>query len=158
GWGALAAETVKLTEPDADRWMYFSNSTPGKRAQAATFTALPADDTFDDRFGFYLIRFATSEVLPAGLPLEYYRVKRASMTAVIGVEMLFSYDPTPDPWQSIGTPTVPATIADEDPGRPLELFGAGFRNGFTAANFTESSAHGGSNPGIRNAFPFGSDA
>jgi hypothetical protein len=71
---------------------------------------------------------------------------------------LFNYDPDYDTWRTYGTPAVPAALADEDAGRPLELHGAGFRGAWTPATFTESSPYGSSIPGSRNAFPLGFDA
>ena len=154
---SAAAQPVVIPEPSADRWMYVANSTPGTRGQASTFSALPASSGLDDRFGFFLIRFDTTAAVPAGLPASSYRIRSITLTATIGQDELFRYDPSADPLTSFGTPTAPPTEADPDLGRPLELHGAGFRNGFTAQTFQENSANGGSAPGTRNAFPMGFD-
>ncbi len=146
-----------LTEPSEDRWMYPSNATPGTRPQVSTFSALPADSSVDDRWAFFLVAFDTAAIIPPGLDPHRYRIRSMEISAMIGQDDLFRYDPTPDPWQTYATPDTPATIPDPDPGRPLELFGAGFRNSFTPNTFTESSPHGGSAPGTRNAYPLGFD-
>lgn len=150
---SAAAQPVLIPEPSADRWMYASNTTPGTRSQASTFSSLPASTGVDDRFGFFLIRFDTTAAVPAGLPPSSYRIRSITLTATIGQDELFRYDPSEDPLASYGTPESPATVSDPDPGRPLELHGAGFRNGFTTENFEEDSQGGGITPGSRNAYP-----
>lgn len=152
--GAMGNPVI-ISEPSHDRWMYPSNSTPGMRTQASTFSALPGSAGLDDRWGFFLFAFDTGEVLPAGLPPEIYRIKSVKLTATIGQNLLFRYDPSYDSWQTYGTPSVPAAFADEDAGRPLELHGAGFRGPWTATTFLETSPYGPSAPGTRNAFPLG---
>jgi hypothetical protein len=138
--------------------MYPSNGTPGSRSQASTFSALPGSAGMDDRWGFFLIAFDTASALPPGLPPEIYRIKSVKLTATIGQDQLFAYDPSYDSWQTYATPSVPAAVADADAGRPLELHGAGFRGTWTPATFQETSPYGSSVPGSRNAFPLGFDA
>jgi hypothetical protein len=155
---SAVAATWTIGETSHDRWMYPSNGTPGTRAQASTFSALPGNAGMDDRWGFFLLAFDTASALPPGLPASRYRVKSVKIKATISQNNSFIHDPTYDPWQTYATPSVPVSIADADIGRPLELHGAGFRNGFSAATFIETSAHGPVSPGARNAFPFGFDA
>ena len=155
---AAAGSPQTIAEPSQDRWMYPSNATPGVRAQASTFSALPGAAGFDDRWGFFLVAFDTGSAVPAGLPPEFYRIRAASVTATVGQDLLFRYDPSYDGWRTYGTPTVPAAEADADAGRPVELHGTGFRNGFSAATFSETSPQGGNgSAGTRNAFPLGFD-
>lgn len=155
---AAAGVPQQIAEPSQDRWMYPANGSPGTRAQASSFSALPDADGLDDRWGFFLFAFDTGSKIPAGLPPETYRIRSVKVTATIGQDGFFDYDPTYDEWRTYGTPTVPAAVADADTGRPVELHGAGFRNGFTAATFTETSLYGGDGtPGTRNAYPLGFD-
>lgn len=147
-----AAAPQTIPEPSADRWMYPSNGTPGTRAQASTFSALPSSGGVEDRWGFFLIQFDTSSTIPAGLSPESYRIRSITLTATIGQDETFDYDPTPDPLTSYGTPSSIASTPDADIGRPVELHGAGFRNGFDAGTFLETSPYGA--PG-RNAYPLG---
>ncbi len=153
--GLATANPVVIPEPSEDRWMYPSNSTPGARAQASTFSALPDSSGPENRWGFFLLAFDTTAAVPAGLPPSAYRIRSISLRATTGQDGTFEYDPTYDSYRSYGTPETPATVADEDAGRPVELHGAGFRNGFTAATFTETSDYGSPQ---RNAFPLGFDA
>jgi hypothetical protein len=138
--------------------MYPSNSSPGTRGQASTFSALPGSSGLDDRWGFFLFAFDTASALPPGLPPHVYRIRSVKVSATIGQDQLFAYDPTCDSWQTYGTPSVPSTLPDGDAGRPLELHGAGFRSAWTATTFLETSPYGSSVPGSRNAFPLGFSA
>ncbi|MGD7654621.1 MAG: hypothetical protein ACQCXQ_15490 [Verrucomicrobiales bacterium] len=154
----LAAGTYQLDQPSADRWMYPANSTPGSRAQASTFSALPASSGQDDRYGFFLMAFDTAALIPPGLDPDNYQIESITLTATIGQDGLFTYDPTADPVATYSTPDSAATLADADTGRPLELHGAGFRNDYTAATYAETDPYGDASPGNRNAFPLGYDS
>lgn len=147
-----------MAEPAGDRWMYPSNGTPGTRTTASTFSALPspASETgADDRFGQFVVKFDTVAAgIPAGFGAGNYDVKKIVLTAVIAQSNALPYDPTPDPLSSYGA----GVTADPDAGRPLEIHGTGFRGGFTAATFQETSLFGWGAPGSRNAFALGFDA
>lgn len=138
--------------------MYPNNGTPGVRATASTFSALPVNGGVDDRFGQFLIKFDTVAAgIPAGLGVGNYDPKRVVLTTVIYLPVgaadtdSIVYDPTGDAPDTYG----PSAVADSDPGRPMELHGAGFRGTFTAANFQETSAFGSGAPGGRNAYALG---
>jgi hypothetical protein len=144
---------ASITEPADDRWMYPANSTPGTRTQASTFSALPTTGV-DNRFGQFVFRFNTAAAgIPAGLGAANYTLTAISLTATIGQDNLFRYDPTQDAWFTYGATVFP----DEDLGRPMELHGTGFRNGFTASTFQETSAYSGGSPSQRNAYALGFD-
>jgi hypothetical protein len=138
--------------------MYPANSTPGVRATASTFSALPspADVTgADDRFGQFVLKFDTVAAgIPAGLGEDNYDVGQIVLTAIIAQSEGMPYDPTQDPVTSYG----PEATADPDVGRPMEIHGTGFRGGFTAETFQETSTFGWGPPGSRNAFALGFDA
>jgi hypothetical protein len=147
-------ETVFMTEPAADRWMYPANSTPGTRPQASTFSALPGDEEVDNRYGQFVMRFDTAAAgIPAGLGVTNYDISSISFTATISQDRLFLYDPTQDSSITYGATALP----DLDAGRPLELHGTGFRNSFTPATFQENSSFSGGDPVERNAYALGFD-
>jgi hypothetical protein len=150
----LWAGPVTLEEPTDDRWMYGANATPGTRSQASTFSPLPAFGGAPDRWGFFLIGFDTSQAVPAGLPPSSYRIRSVTLTAVTGQEGTFLYDPSYDSYQTYGTPDRAPSVPDADPGRPVELHGAGFRNSASALTFTETSDYGSPQ---RSAYPLGFD-
>jgi hypothetical protein len=141
--------TAQALEPTGDRWMYPSNSTPGTRITASTFSFLPFTGA-DDRFGQFVIGFNTAAMgIPTGLGPENYEIHHLVLTAVYASNDPLPYDPSEDPLTSLGA--APST-ADPDAGRPLELHGTGFRNGFNALSFVETSPYGN-----RNAFALGFD-
>lgn len=128
--------------PTLDRWMYPFNETPGTRPLAPIFAALDIAG-FDDRDAQLLIGFNTSGQITPGQGADSYRIARARIRAIIAMDRTFEYDPTHDPLNSYFAPGEPGYIPDEDPGRPIELFAAGYRNGFSATTFMEHSPFGG---------------
>lgn len=153
-----SADTIlaDFPQPALDRWMYPFNSTPGTRPVISTFGSTPGAAEFDSRDGQMLVAFSTGTQVPVGQG-SALTVTRARLTVEVANDLIFAYDPTTDPWQCFVARSDPAWIADADPGQPVECFGVGFRNGFTASTFLETSpfAPAGSNllsPGIRNAF------
>lgn len=137
--GDTGPYTAYAPESAGDRWMYPNNSTPGARTTASTFSFLPFTGV-DDRFGQFVIKFDTVAMgIPAGLGPENYEVHRLVFTAVYASTDSLPYDPTEDPLASLGSAP---SAADPDAGRPLELHGTGFRDGFTSATFHETSPFG----------------
>lgn len=142
--GGTGPWSARAPQPAADLWMYPNTPTPGTRATASTFSYLPFTGV-DDRYGQFVVKFDTVAAgIPAGLGPSNYDIHHLVFTAVYASNDSLPYDPTEDPRASLGAA---ATIADPDAGRPLELHGTGFRGGFTAATFQESSPYG-----SRNAF------
>ena len=155
---ASAAQTwtADLGTPAYDRWMYPFNSTPGTRPTISTFGSEPGAAIFDCRDGQMLVAFDTAGVLPTGLG-DGLTVTRAVLELEVAGNLSFAYDPTPDPWQTFLGPTDAERIADADAGQPVELFGVGYRNGFSLASFAENSPYAPAGtsplaPAVRNAF------
>ncbi|MEO5917770.1 MAG: hypothetical protein ABIS50_26295 [Luteolibacter sp.] len=148
--GGTGPYTAHAPQPAADLWMYPNTPTPGTRTTASTFSYLPFTGV-DDRYGQFVVKFNTVAAgIPAGLGSSNYDIHRLVFTAVYASEESLPYDPTEDPRASLGSAP---TIADPDAGRPLELHGTGFRGGFTATTFNETSPYG-----SRNAFASSFDA
>jgi len=122
---------------DYDRWMYPFNATPGTRPSASVFGAFGVDSGVDTRDGQFLIGWTTTNAVPAGLGAENYLVRRARVTLTINRDRAWTYDGTFDPFTTHLSTNDSRYLADSDPGRPVELFGAGFRNGYSAAAFLE---------------------
>ncbi len=150
--------------PTLDRWMYPFGSDPGNEWFLSIFGATVEggfSPDFDNRDGQGLVGFETSAQVEAGLGPESYLVTSAVLTLTVKSDRTFEYDPTADPWTSWLEPGDPEFHADPDPGRPLEVFGAGFRGGWSATTFPEDGpfCNGCScfppNPcvGVRNVFP-----
>ena len=125
------------------------------------FSRAPPDDPDEDnRLGFIIVGFDTANALiPTGLASNRYQIADATLRLGISRDMQFVYDPTYDPLSSYLTGGT-----DADAGRPVELFGAGLRNGYESFTFgagssTEYAENGPySTNGERNAFPWDFDA
>ena len=144
----LLGETASFSEPNLDRWMYPFNGTPGTRTTAPLFGSLDGDPSFDQRDAQLLLGFNTASggttSIPTGQGSANYAISAATVTlTVAGGD--FKYDPTYDARDTY------VSVADGDLGRPIELYGAAFRNGYSTLSF-------GSNddvpPGYEETSPF----
>jgi hypothetical protein len=154
---------VNSPQPTLDRWMYPFNSTPGIRIEASTF-ASPNLSGFDDRDAQFLIGFDTATAATPGLGAQNYVIHSVRIRATISQGDRFAYDPTFDSVRSSYDPSDPLFEADADSGKPIEIFGCGYRNGFgavttpTTTEFCETCVFGGQPvvppaEGARNVFP-----
>jgi hypothetical protein len=137
--------------PAGDRWMYPFGGTPGIESSAPTFRT-PSDTTFngqpafDDRDAELILIFDTTSLVPTQRGPNAYLLSSIAVRVTTSNPPRFAYDPSFD---SVLTP-------DTDPGTPVELFAAGFRNGFSATSFQETSPFAFTSPvleGVRNAYP-----
>jgi hypothetical protein len=135
--GVCAPATI--LEPAGDRWMYWFGDFDGKRTSASVYGAYGAFDyiasgyDFDDRHGQFLLDFDTTSIAPAGRGAGNYQVSSISVRLVVNEDNQFVYDPTPDDLATF------RGAADADLGRPIELFGVGYRSGFSRETFRENS-------------------
>jgi hypothetical protein len=154
---------VNYTQPNMDRWLYPFNSNPEGRTEASIFASLELAG-FDDRDAQFLLGFTTDAQVPPGQGSGSYVVKAAKVRVFISQGDRFVYDPSFDPVASSYPAGDPEYVPDADPGKPIELFGVGYRNGFGATatpsttEFTQASPFGGTPvvppaEGARNAFP-----
>jgi len=146
---------LSFTQPSLDRWMYPFNATPGTRPAAPVFGTLGDEAGVDSRHGQFILGFDIAEQITTNLGPSRYLIRRARLTATISRDRSFRYDPTPDTFTSYFQTNDVDFVADSDAGRPIELFGVGFRNGYTAETFTEDAPFGGLAAGGRNAFTAG---
>lgn len=161
-----SAGTIVSTDADFDRWMYPFNSSPGLRGTASTFFG-DQGAPFDNMDGQFLVGFDTvsAGVTPLG-PGEMYQVNSVTVTAT-HFNGEFTYDPTFDNYASYLDELDPNYVADTDTGRPIEIYGAGLRGGYTEfgfaggitgpTTFNEGSFFAFADPtlqGVRNAFAY----
>ena len=163
GWALMALAWgqpfhAALSRPVVDRWMYPFNATPGTRPAASVFGTLGDDAGVDSRHGQFLLQFDLSGVALGQRKPDRYRVTRAKLSLVVSRDRAYPLDPSEDPMASYLEPGAPGYVADEDAARPVELFGVGFRNGFTAETFREDSPFGSAVAGQRNAYAAGPNA
>lgn len=160
---ASAQQTITIQPPTLNRWMYPFDANPGNRAEASTFGSILISG-FDDRDAEFLLGFDTSSLITPGLGPANYNVQSLRISLWISSGGRFEYDPTLDPIASWYPTTDPAYVADADTGRPIEIFGAGYRNGWTASTFLQTSPFASSPPlvppaeGNRNVFAADYDA
>lgn len=157
--GVACGQTVHYPVPTFDRWNYPFNSQGGAGTEALVFGVLGALGVgqFDDRDGQFLTAWSTAGNFAPGLGAANYEIISARVTATIDPRFgnAFAYDPTADSYRTFLDPSDPDYVADGDVGRPIELFGTGYRNGFTAASFGENGPFAFGNPtaeGVRNAY------
>ncbi len=156
----LAADTFSASYagPSLDRWNYPFNSTPGTRPVASTFGNEPGSPLFDNRDGQFVVGFDTAADIPAGLGATAYEIVSCTVTLTFANSFIAVYDPTTDPFTVFLPESDPAYTDDLDPGQPVELFGTDFRNGLSAATWTETTPFapaGSLDPSIRSAFAAG---
>jgi hypothetical protein len=158
-----SAETVSF--PVAlDRWMYPFAFSGGTRDIAPTFGAV-GNEGFDGRDGQFILGFDTSPNIAVGQGADRYQINSLTIKAMVGSPSGFIYDPTYDAFRTYLDPSNPQFESDADLGRPIELHGIGFRNGYTALSFEptdtqppefeESAPFGPADAGTRNVFPLG---
>jgi hypothetical protein len=157
------AYDVLRQSPALDRWNYPFNPTPGTRITASTFGNEAGSPLFDNRDGQFVLGFNLAPEVPSGLGASSYTVTTCTVTITYANDFVVEYDPTVDPYTVFLPAGDPEATDDEDPGQPIELYGTGFRNGFSLNNWLETSPFtlaslNSLNPSVRNAFALGQNA
>lgn len=156
---ASRADQFQFDVPSDDRWQYPFNATPGFRPIGTCFGAAGLD-AFNDRDGSVIIAWDTSSLIAPGEGAENYSIDEITITLTNRANAAWPVDLTPDEWFSfdlnqdsvINADGIPrgqpgdtdGESSDSDPGRVVELFGAGFGPVFTAASWVETSIFVGS--------------
>lgn len=154
---AGTAHAQTLLAPVVDRWLYPFASSAGNRATVATF-GTGGDGRFDDRDSEFYLAFNTQAAAPSGYAPGMYRIQSAVLKLQIAEDQVFVYDPTQDAFNTYPLNGIDPGN-DPDAGRPIEVFAAAYRNGFTVQTFTDTSpfkpGQAFSPPwaGVRNAYP-----
>lgn len=152
-WLAIAAtgrgEAIQWApeKPTLDRWFYPFNFETGVRKSAPTYGSF--DSRFDMRDAQFLLGWDTATAIPTNAGPAQYLIQSARITLTsvrpTPSSPAFIYDPTLDHYLSYLT-NQPGYRPDEDRGRPVELYGVGYRGGFTAETFLEDSPYGAIRP------------
>jgi hypothetical protein len=146
---------INSTLPDIERWMYAFNAAPCDRTASSTFGSFGDDTGVDTRHAQHLLGWDTASLVPTNRSPANYLLTRCRLTLTINRGNLFAYDPTQDDFGTYFETNHPAYVPDSDTGRPIELFGAGFRNGYNAATFQQCTPFGTNTPAQRNAYAAG---
>lgn len=148
---AAMADQASWSSPQLDTWFYDrAAGGPGTRWSAPTWVGgfalntemnefLPHSAASPSRLGMSLVAFDTSEQVTAGLPANQYQVNSISVTLTMqsGTGGTLLYDDTPDTRAEILGDFI---SGDYDSERPMELYGVGFRGGYTGYEFSEPTA------------------
>ncbi len=128
--------TLDLVAPTIDKWIYpFASNGGGPRPSGSSFGAIGSAG-FDDRDAQLFAAFDTSTV-PAGRGSANYHILSATFMLTVASGDSFRFDGSYDPVTTYGPTGV--AINGDDAGRPVELYGAGYRNGFTSASVEENT-------------------
>ena len=154
-----ALVNASYTQPTLDKWVYpFASNGGGLRTSAPTFGSVGGDaGLWDDRDAQFLAGFNTSGDVPTGLGAASYQVVSAQFTITMNIHAanLVMFDGSYDPISTYDTANGGAPINGDDAGRSIELYGVGYRNGFTATSMVENSPFAFGDPtleGVRNFY------
>lgn len=139
GRNQAADFAVEFDAPTLDRWVYPFGDFDGHRPVANTWGSF--DPRFDTRDGQFLLGWDTTNRIPSGAGVSNYLLRSLRVTLTVAVGDKFSYDPTYDSFVTYMT-NRPDARPDGDIGRPIELYGVGYRDGQTAESFLEGSPFG----------------
>jgi len=153
----LAAQPFAVNDatPVIERWMYPFNAAPCDRPASSVFGTSGDAAGVDTRHGQHLLGWDTGALIATNRGPSRYLLRKCRITLTINRGNLFTYDPTQDDFRTYFETNNPVRLPDADAGRPIELFGAAFRNGFDATNFDQCSPFGSGATGERNAFAVG---
>jgi hypothetical protein len=135
------AAAFEILQPAGDKYMYPFITDPtfgGDRDYASTFGAYGSIDdpdfNFDDRDAQFFLDFDTRSIVAPGQGAANYQISQLVVTVVVQNHNAFFYDPTPD-----ALSTYTGGSVDSDTGRPIELYGVGYRSGWSLDTFRENS-------------------
>ncbi len=140
-WSGIAAETpgfvLHSTPADLARWMYPFNGNPAGSPTAKVFASLGSIPIFDSRDAQFLLGWNTSGRLPAGRGAANYLIRRARVTLTIAVGGQYRYTSRMRDYRTYFPTNDPRRLEPAKTDSPVELFGAGYRGGYTAATFSQ---------------------
>ena len=152
GIAAAQPVTVDRMPPVVERGTYH-NYFNCQNPAFGTFAHLSDDSGSDTRLGQFLTGWDTASIVTTNLPPSRYLIRACRTRVTINDGLNVIYDPTHDALATHFPTNDPAWTPDLDGGRPLELFGVGFRNDFyVTTNFLQCSRVGSGLTGSNNVF------
>ncbi len=134
--------SLKSTPADLARWMYPFNANPASRPTASVFGALGSAPSFDSRDAQFLLGWNTTNCIPPGQGAKNYLIRRARVTLTIASGNQYIYTGKLRDYRTYFPTNDPHYIPPSTTSSPVELFGAGFRGGYTAATFPQDGPWG----------------
>lgn len=124
------------------RWMYQFNGNPANRATASVFGSLGSTPQFDSRDAQYLLGWNTTNHVPAGKGARNYLIRRARVTLTLASGNQYTYTGTLRDYRAYFPTNDPRYVPAPTTSSPVELFGAGYRGGYTVATFPQDGPWG----------------
>lgn len=119
----------------------------------AIFAYLDDASGTDSRMAQFFVGWDTANAVPTNQAATRYLIRACRATVVIAAAEQVIYDPTHDAVPTYFATNNPAHTADLDAGRPIELFGVGFRNGYyLTTNFLQCSPTGPGSTGSNHVY------
>lgn len=123
------ADVAHWDAPALDRWFHQGDSAPGFKDLMSTFSNYEPGAGFTQaRPGSFILGFDTSDQIPL-VASQRYQINSIRVTLdYVDEDRAVAYDPTIDSLHDILSGT-------DDPGKPVELFGIGYANGYERLGF-----------------------
>lgn len=128
---------LKSAPANLARWMYPFNGNPASRPTASVFGSLGSTPDFDSRDAQFLLGWTTTNRIPAGQGAENYLIRRARVTLTIASGNQYVYSGALRDYRNYFPTNDSRYLASTNVGIPVELFGAGYRGGYTAGTFPQ---------------------
>ncbi len=128
---------LQSTAANLARWMYPFNGNPASRPTASVFGSLGSTPDFDSRDAQYLLGWSTTNRIPAGQGAKNYLIRRVRVTLTIASGNQYVYTGTLRDYRTYFPTNDPRYLPSATTASPVELFGAGFRGGYTATNYPQ---------------------
>jgi len=157
-----ADAVLRVFDPPAvDSWLYPFAGLAGLRPSSPTFGAFATAGAFDERDAQALFIFDTAPSIPAGRPPGAYLITSARLILDRSPTNAWVYDPSYDGYRTylaLENPGDPDQLPDTDAGRPMELYGVGYRLvGLDATTYDENATPFSSGPGQRVRYAYAND-
>lgn len=138
---AFPAQPFALQSVPANlaRWMYPFNANPASRPTASVFGALGSTPGFDSHDAQYVLGWSTTNRIPVGQGTNSYLIRRARVTLTIASGNQYTYSGTLRDYRTYFPTNDPRYLLSTNTSSPVELFGVGFRGGYTSATFQQDS-------------------
>jgi hypothetical protein len=153
-WLRAQPFSTNNTSPALELYMY-GNAFSTSSARIPIWAYDDPDSGVDTRMSQEIVGWETASLVPTNQTPTHYLIKRCRVTLTINDDNTFLFDPTHDAYQTYLATNDPSYQPDTDPGRPVEMFGVGYRNGYNAISFSQAPVFGSDAPGGRNAYAVG---
>ncbi|HVU07497.1 MAG TPA: hypothetical protein VHG89_03020 [Verrucomicrobiae bacterium] len=142
GAASLLAQPFNLqsVNPNIARWMYVHNLSPTNRSTASVYADFGDIPFADTRWGQFLLGWNTSNSIPVGQGARNYLISRVRVTLFISSEGdQYAYDDALHDYRTYFLTNDPRYISSTNTSNPVELYGVGFRGGYTALTFQQGT-------------------